>query len=106
MRLAKEAVELKPEEGTFWNTLGAAQYRAGDWKAAIAALESRWSCATAATARLVLPGDGPLAARREGQGPRVVRPGREWMDKNQPNNEELRRFRAEAAELLELKEKK
>ena len=23
-----------------------------------------------------------------------------WMDKNQPNNEELRRFRAEAAELL------
>ena len=30
----------------------------------------------------------------------------QWMDKNQPKNEELRRFRAEAAELLELKEKK
>jgi hypothetical protein len=27
-------------------------------------------------------------------------------DKNQSTNEELRRFRAEAAELLELKEKK
>ena len=30
----------------------------------------------------------------------------QWMEKNQPNNEELRRFRAEAAGLLELKEKK
>ena len=30
----------------------------------------------------------------------------QWMDKNQPKNEELRRFRVEAAELLELNEKK
>jgi hypothetical protein len=29
-----------------------------------------------------------------------------WMEKNQPKNEELLRFRAEASELLELKEKK
>jgi hypothetical protein len=26
----------------------------------------------------------------------------EWMDKNQPKNEELRRFRAEAAELMKI----
>ena len=30
----------------------------------------------------------------------------QWMNKNQPNNRELRRFRAEAAELLELREEK
>jgi hypothetical protein len=30
----------------------------------------------------------------------------QWMDKNEPKNEELRRFRAEASQLLELKEKK
>ena len=30
----------------------------------------------------------------------------EWMEKNQPKNDELRRFRAEAAKLLEPKEKK
>jgi hypothetical protein len=29
-----------------------------------------------------------------------------WMDKNQPQNEELRRFRAEAAELLSVNKKK
>ena len=30
----------------------------------------------------------------------------QWMDKNKPQDEELLRFRAEAAELLEVKEKK
>ena len=30
----------------------------------------------------------------------------EWMDKNQPQNDELRRFRAEAAELLGITEPK
>jgi hypothetical protein len=29
-----------------------------------------------------------------------------WMDKDQPKNEQLRRFRAEAAELLEVNEQK
>jgi hypothetical protein len=29
-----------------------------------------------------------------------------WMDKNEPKNVELRRFRVEASKLLELKEKK
>jgi hypothetical protein len=30
----------------------------------------------------------------------------QWMKKNQPSNEELRRFHAEAAEMLGTKEKK
>jgi hypothetical protein len=30
----------------------------------------------------------------------------QWADKKQPKNEEFRRFQAEAAELLDLKEKK
>jgi serine/threonine protein kinase/tetratricopeptide (TPR) repeat protein len=36
--LAERAVMLAPEEGAFWQTLAAAHYRAGDWKAAVAAL--------------------------------------------------------------------
>jgi len=39
VELAKKAVELAPMQGMFWNTLGAAHYRTGEWKAAIAALE-------------------------------------------------------------------
>jgi tetratricopeptide (TPR) repeat protein len=39
VRLAQTAVENYPERAAYWNTLGAAHYRAGDWPAAIAALE-------------------------------------------------------------------
>src|SRR5262249_29460419 len=37
--LARKAIELKPQSPENQNTLGVAQYRAGDWKAAIEALE-------------------------------------------------------------------
>ncbi|MGH7138361.1 MAG: hypothetical protein ACREHD_21635, partial [Pirellulales bacterium] len=36
--LAKKAVELRPTDGSGWNTLGAAQYRAGEWNAAVESL--------------------------------------------------------------------
>ena len=38
LELARKAVRLAPERGDFWNTLGVAHYRAGDWKDAAAAL--------------------------------------------------------------------
>jgi tetratricopeptide (TPR) repeat protein len=37
--LAEQAVARAPAAGAFWNTLGVARYRAGEWAAAIAALE-------------------------------------------------------------------
>jgi tetratricopeptide (TPR) repeat protein len=39
VQLAKRAVELHPEPGGCWNTLGIAYYRSGDWNAAVQALE-------------------------------------------------------------------
>src|SRR5262249_40644432 len=36
---AKQAVELESKDGTFWNTLGVAHYRTGNWKVAVEALE-------------------------------------------------------------------
>jgi len=38
VKLATKAVELAPKAGYMWNTLGVAQYRAGDWSAAIKTL--------------------------------------------------------------------
>jgi tetratricopeptide (TPR) repeat protein len=104
--LAKKATELAPRHGNFWNTLGAAQYRARNWKDAIGALETP----------LKLQGDNgfdwfflamahwQLADKDKARTwfDQAV----QWMDKNQPNNEELRRFRAEATELLGINEKK
>src|SRR5262249_47445153 len=39
VELARKAVQLAPKVGMYWNTLGVAHYRAGDWKAAVAALD-------------------------------------------------------------------
>src|SRR5262249_12513834 len=104
VKLARKAVELVPKEGGFWNTLGISQYRAGDWKACIDAMNKSIELGKAgdsydwfflAMAKWKL-GDKEAARKHYDQAVR-------WMDRNQPKNEELARFRAEAEELLELK---
>src|SRR5262249_32902500 len=35
---AERAVELVPKEGRYWNTLGVARYRNGDWKGTVEAI--------------------------------------------------------------------
>jgi serine/threonine protein kinase/Flp pilus assembly protein TadD len=105
--LAKKAVELEPKQGMWWNTLGVAHYRTADWKASIAALDKSmelrqggdsfdWFFLAMAHWQL-----GEKDKARAWDDKAV-----QWMDKNQPKNEELRRFRAEAAELLGLNAKK
>jgi tetratricopeptide (TPR) repeat protein/serine/threonine protein kinase len=103
---AKKAVELASKEGNHWNTLGAAHYYAGDWKAAIAALEKSMELRRGgdsfdwfflAMARWQL-GDKKEARKWYDQAV-------QWMDKNQPKNEELRRFRAETETLLKVENK-
>jgi tetratricopeptide (TPR) repeat protein len=103
--LAQKAVELAPKEGSYWNTLGAALYRAGEWSPAIAALEKSMSLRNG--------GDSfdwfflAMAHWQSGENKEACRwyaNAVEWMDKRDPKNEELRRFRAEAAELLGIKE--
>jgi tetratricopeptide (TPR) repeat protein/serine/threonine protein kinase len=105
--LAKKAVEIVPKEGDFWNTLGEAHYRAGNWKEAVAALEK--------SMELRNGGDSAdwffLAMAHWQLGDRVKARTRfdqavQWMEKNQPKDEELGRFRAEAADLLGLTEPK
>jgi uncharacterized protein HemY len=102
---AELAVKLAPRNGAFWNTLGAAHYRAGHWKAAVAALEKSmllrkggdsndWFFLAMAHWQL---GDKEQARKGYDQAVR-------WMDKNNPQDEELRRFRAEAGSLLGLPE--
>jgi WD40 repeat protein/serine/threonine protein kinase/Flp pilus assembly protein TadD len=105
--LAKRAVDLAPGDSNAWNTLGVAHYRAGDWQAAIDSL----------TKAVELQGGGTafdffflaLAHGRRGEKETARKwfdQAVPWMDKNAPQDEELRRFRAEAAELLGVKDVK
>jgi tetratricopeptide (TPR) repeat protein len=105
--LAKKAIDLAAKEGDYWNTLGAAYCRAGDSKAAIAALQK--------SMELRKGGDSfdwfflAMAHWQMGKKDEARKwydKGVGWMEKNQPENEELLRFRAEAAELLGIKEEK
>jgi WD40 repeat protein/tRNA A-37 threonylcarbamoyl transferase component Bud32 len=102
--LAQKAVEAAPERGEYWNTLGVADYRAGDWKAAVEALEK--------SMRLRRGGDSSdwfflaMASWQRGvkdEARKQYDQAVQWMETNRPDDDELRRFRAEAAELLGLK---
>jgi tetratricopeptide (TPR) repeat protein len=99
--------------GTYWNTLGVAHYRAGDWKAAIAALDK--------SRDLKKGGDADtwlflaMAQRKLGNHDEA----RKWYDravgwleknkaalaKDKAQAEQLRRFHREAEEVLQLKKK-
>jgi tetratricopeptide (TPR) repeat protein len=101
---ARKAVELAPDRGEHWNTLGVARYRNGDWQAAIEALNKSdallkgnyrsFNAFFLAMAHWQLNEKEKATAWYD----QAVT----WMDKNDPQNEELKRFRAEAAALLGL----
>jgi serine/threonine protein kinase len=101
VQLARKAVDLEPQKGGFWNTLGVAYYRAGRWQDALAALtksmplrsggdSADWFLLAMAYWQL---GDAEEARQWYDQAV-------EWMDTNKPRDPELQRFRGEAAALL------
>ena len=96
--LAREAVERAPQDGMLWNTLGVAQYRAGEDKAAMAALQK--------SMELRNGGDSydwfflALAHWRRGEraeARRYYERSVAWMEKHRRHDEELKGFRAEAS---------
>jgi eukaryotic-like serine/threonine-protein kinase len=99
--LAKRAVDLKPGAGIFWNTLGAAHYRAGDLKAAVQALEQ--------SMKLRAGGDAldwfflAMASWQMGEKKQArtwCDRALDWTEKNSPDDDELLRIRAEATAVL------
>jgi serine/threonine protein kinase/tetratricopeptide (TPR) repeat protein len=111
LELAKKATALAPQWAHQWNTRGVAHYRAGDWDAARAALEKSmalyagraeaWTLESFNTFFLAMAHArlGNSAEARRWYD-RAVR----WMEQYQPEDMELRRFRAEAEELLGVRE--
>jgi tetratricopeptide (TPR) repeat protein len=108
VELAANAAQLSPKNADFSGTLGVAHYRTGDWQQATLDLERAIGLRSPedslnanesfflAMARWQL-GDKPGA--RKGFDKGIA-----WMDKDESRQDELRRFRAEAAELLGIRE--
>jgi uncharacterized protein HemY len=99
--LAKKAVDSAPQNGDFWHTLGAAYYGAGQWQQAVAALEKSIQLRSGGSSgdwfflAMVCQQLGDAGKARHWYDKAV-----QWMDKNRPHDDELRRFRKEAAALL------
>jgi tetratricopeptide (TPR) repeat protein len=95
---ARAAVAIEPNTGNYWNTLGVALYRNGDWDQAKGALSRS----------IELRGDGDsfdwffLAVIHFRQGRKqqaldLYAEAVEWYQTTVPNDEELYRFQVEAA---------
>lgn len=98
---AKKAVDLNVPVGEYRTTLGVAHYRAGDWKAAVESLNQAikpWRQGDSVEFFFLAMAHGKLADKDQARS--WYDKGVQWMDKNAPNDAELRRFRAEAAAVL------
>jgi tetratricopeptide (TPR) repeat protein len=100
--LAREAVVLAPKGGDCWRTLGVAHYRAGDWKAAVAALNKATELRSGGDSAewfFLAMAHWQLGEKQQARAwyDRAMR----WMDEKQPRDEKLRRWRAEAVALLQ-----
>jgi serine/threonine protein kinase/Flp pilus assembly protein TadD len=106
VELAREAVALEAGEPAYWNTLGVARYRAGDWGQAILDLEKSMSLGRGGDATDMLC--MAMAHWRLGREPDAVRwygKALGWIEKNQNPGEEIGLLRIEAAQLLGIEEK-
>jgi eukaryotic-like serine/threonine-protein kinase len=106
IELAKKAVESDPKSSYYHNTLGVARYRAGDWKQAIAELEQSMSLGKSGDSNdwfFLAMAHWQLGQKQEAR--KWYDQAAAWMEKNQPKNDELSRFQAEAKQLLGIEKK-
>jgi tetratricopeptide (TPR) repeat protein len=105
VELANKAIELRPDDANHWNLLNVAQYRAGNWQAAVEALEKADAMIEGGDRphRMFLAmahwqlGNQDKARQRYAQGAA-------WIAAHAQNDEEQQRFRAEAEQLMGITE--
>ena len=115
--MAKKVVELSVRQkddrdkpgrdrlGNYWNTLGVAHYLAGNPEEAVVALQTSLCIADGSDERYVCEDWFFLAMAnwkldRKEEARACYDRAADWMAKKKPEEEEIRRFRAEAAALL------
>ena len=105
VELANKAIGLRPDSANNWNNLGVAQYRAGDWQAAVEAMEKADA--------MIEGGDRPhrmfLAMAHwqlgnQDKARELYAQGAAWIAAHAQNDEEQQRFRAEAEQLMGITE--
>jgi len=100
---ANRAVELAPDEGTYWNTLAVARYRARQWNEAMEAFDRSMELRGQGDSydwyfvAMVHAVQGNQDRARKWYDMAVT-----WNENREPGEQELHRFRVEAAKILGL----
>jgi serine/threonine protein kinase/Flp pilus assembly protein TadD len=101
--LAQTVVQLSPENGAYWNTLGVAYYRSRRWQQAVEALTNSIGMRDGQSAfNIFFLAMAYWQLGQKEQARDRYKDAVDWMEKHAPADEELLRFRAEAAALLGL----
>lgn len=104
--LAKATLERAPQNGAYWHTLGIAHYRAGEWEAATGALKKSEELLTgrnqAVNSLFQAMAHWRLGEKEKAQSHYAQ--AMAWLGTRQ-GDEDFRRFRSEAAELLGVTDK-
>jgi len=102
---ARRAIELAPKDGYYLTILGVAFYRAADWKNAVAALEKSAQLPGGDASDLFYLAMAHWQLGDKDEARRYYDKAVAWLEKNAPTNKELLVIRAQAAQLLGIKEK-
>jgi eukaryotic-like serine/threonine-protein kinase len=105
LEMATTVVELDPHRPTYWNTLGVARYRVGDFKGAVEAMNKSMDLQKRGDAYdwfFVAMAQWQLGQKDEARI--LYAKAVQWMEKDAPQDQVLRRFGTEAANLLDLGE--
>jgi Flp pilus assembly protein TadD len=105
LALAKRAVDLAPKSGESWTALGAAQFRVGDAKAALTALEKAAELQDGGTGiDFFFMAMAHWQSGNKDKARKFYEQGVLWIERYAPLDDDLRRFRSEAAALMGLGE--
>jgi tetratricopeptide (TPR) repeat protein len=120
VELAEKAVKANPKQGTWWTTLGMARYRDGNAAGAVGALQEALRCFEEVGDFEPRVGRSlffvAMAQQKAGHGPEArqaydralawLQANQQALEKNAWASEEMRRFQAEAEEVLSIKKTK
>jgi tetratricopeptide (TPR) repeat protein/serine/threonine protein kinase len=105
LELAKKATALAPKSAVSWQVMGWAYFRTGEWNAAVEALDKSIELQTGGgdAFRWFFLAMAQWKLNNKDEARKRYEQAVGWVQEHAPNNEELRRVRAEAAELLAVK---
>lgn len=97
VKMSQKAVELSPDNGSYWNTLGVAHYRNGQWREAVTALKKSMSLRSGGDAHeWFFLAMAYQKLEKPNKAKNWFDKSVQWLEENKPGDAELVRIQEEA----------